>query len=631
MKQESFDPDHFAAIVSKLMVADLGLEHAYQGDARSWKLMYSPLDGWAFKKHYQIVEFLKKYSFEKDLYSRQEIEDMSVKKFMDNQRRLDNHELRLDGPVREIVFRCRGWIDSVLLDYDLDEHLEACYFPKKASVGTSRKNATLSQRWHEGLTGSCEHIEWFSKVYMPWHGHCEAYDASHPESGPKALSELRCVNELQATLVNKTFKSLRMIVPNTALGGLYSNGLGVVLVQRLKDSGYDVKVLPDVHKKLAQVASRTGDSATVDQSLASDNITTELVELLFPFRWAKALMKGRIGTLVVNGDRIETKTMSTMGIGFTFPLQMLVFLGLTHACLSLYQESVGKVRNPRISVFGDDLICPVEIKTLLTETFSQLGLVFNEDKSFWIGPFRESCGGDYYRGLDVRPAYLPRWEGKPRKRLVEAYLYKSFNAVKRRWDVEELPSVFRFILSCITEYCRGEPFVVPPSYGDDSGLKVCVDDLGRYSARLPKRDKHGFLTFDRLTSQISLRLEERHDSYYWERLRISSNNDSSRASPNTGPMDAVVARCGVRSAAGPKKQTGSEVAFTRYINTYLTRTIASEPAVEQIKSVTADEYMRRPFDPKVKWPVPLAQADAIGFDDGAARYEVARSKSSEWV
>lgn len=622
MKQKSFDPDQFAKIVSKLLVADLGLEHCYYGDARTWKMMYTPLDGWAFKKHYQITEFLKKYSFEKDLYSRQEIADMSVEKFMANQRRLDNHVYELDAPVKELVFRARGWIDSVLLDYDLDEHLRACYFPKRASVGTSRKNATLSQRWHEGLTGSHDHVEWFDKVYKPWHGHCVAFDEAHPVGTEESLSEERCVDVLHATLVNKTFKSLRMIVPNTAIGGLYSNGLGAVIVSRLKDSGYDVKVLPDVHKRLAQAASRTGDSATVDQSLASDNITTDLVEMLFPTRWAKVLLKGRIGTLVVNGDRIETKTMSTMGIGFTFPLQMLVFLGLTHACLSLYQEANGKVRNPRISVFGDDLICPVEIKTSLTQAFSQLGLVFNEDKSFWCGPFRESCGGDYYRGLDVRPAYLPRWEGAARKRFVEAYLYKTFNAVRRRWSAEDVPSVVQFILENVRTYCRSEPLVVPPSFGDDAGLKVERSELGLFSERLPKRSQDGFLAFDRLVSKPSLRIENRHDCYYWERLRCSSGDSVGPAVLNTGPMDVAIARR-VFSDLVPKQRNEK--------NDYLIRATRGESAAPVLIDVTEEEYMLRPFDKNVKWPRSIKRRAAIVFEDGSARYESTRSRISEWV
>ena len=622
MEQISFNRDQFAEIVSKLLVADLGLAHQYTGAPRGWKMNYTPLDPYAFKKHYQVTEFLKKYSFEKDLYTPPEVKAMSIEKFLDNQKRIENHVISMSPLVKEIVFRARGWIDHLLGDYDLDEHLQECYFPKKASVGTSRKNATLSYRWQRGITGSQYHLDWFNRVYLPWQSHYDELDSRRPDLS----SEQRVVTELPATLVEKTYKSERMIVPNSGVGGLYSNGIGAVMVKRLRAGGYDVKVLPDVHKRLAQAASRNGHSATVDQTLASDNITTEHVELLLSMRWAKVLLNGRIGTLVIDGTPMETKTMSTMGIGFTFPLQMVIFLGLTHACLDYYRES-GSVENPRISVFGDDLICPVEIRNLLTEVFVSLGFKFNEEKSFWCGPFRESCGGDYYRGFDVRPAYLPRWKGHGSKRSLEAYLYKVYNVIKKRWMLEEVPSTLAFVVDQIQAYCRDKPFVVPPSFGDDSGLRLTLSEIHKMDLRYPKRDEHGTYYFDRLGFIASLKEEKNHDYYYWERLRLSANNDSCFTGPSSGPVDTVVDRDRLRSARESTRRwtvVTARKSIVDRIKKHRNREIP-EPTIFLVDFA---ELERRTVG---KTPHGFkGQRDVIVLNDDVQRYETTRSSLCIW-
>lgn len=524
----AFDPDKFATIVSQRLVADLGLEGQYFGPPRQWQRTWTPLDPVVFKKHYQVTEFLKKFSFSKDEYTPLEVEEMTKEKFLANQQRIGTFEPDMSDLVRDALFRAKGWIENLLGDYDLEEHLQMCYWPKRSSVGCPRTKATLGNRWMQGLTGSRYHLDWFERIYMPFHTQCDDHNDRHPPGSEFCFGELLEVDALHAVLVNKTYKSKRMILPNTGIGGLYTNGLGAVIVKRLNQHGYDVRKLPDRHKVLARRASYNGDSATVDQTLASDNITTWLLEKSFPLRWAKALLAGRIGRIELDGVTHETKTLSTMGIGYTFPVQMVLFLGLAHASLSIYQETFGKVRNPTISVFGDDLICPVEIKNILTDVFESLGLLINEEKSFWCGPFRESCGGDYFRGLDVRPAYLPRWEGSvDRKRSVEAYLYKTYNAVMRRWTEDELPTTVQFILSQLKMLCRENPYVVPPSFGDDTGLKVSLDQLATSDLRAPKRDIHGSFKFDRLENIPATQNERFQDAHYWESLRRSFSDDCS--------------------------------------------------------------------------------------------------------
>jgi hypothetical protein len=60
------------------------------------------------------------------------------------------------------------------------------------------------------------------------------------------------------------------------------------------------------------------------------------------------------------------------------------------------KDQIGKVR-----VYGDDIICPSTQALAVAELLEAFGLRVNQHKSFWRGFFRESCGKEYFKGLDV--------------------------------------------------------------------------------------------------------------------------------------------------------------------------------------------------------------------------------------
>jgi hypothetical protein len=428
-----------------------------------------------------------------------------------------------------VVFFAKGWLQEILKEYDLDEHLEECYFPHKASVGNGLSRSTLCAKWTTGLTGSSYHCAWFTNVYKRWHGHAIGDEHSNPLH----------VGVLQATLVPKRWNQRRLICPNTAIGGLYSNGLGRVLEGRLRKAGYDIKNLQDVHRILARKASKFGQLATIDQSNASDNISVALCKRLLPFRWFDVLNNGRLNLIQFGaGEPVHMETMSTMGIGFTFPLQTLIFLSLAHGCLNLFTEQGNSVTDGTISCFGDDLIVPKELKDLVTTTFSELGLIINQSKSFWIGPFRESCGGDYYQGTDVRPAFCPTG-GKLTRNEYLSFSCKLFNALKRRWEFDEI----RLTLETILEHFRSlnwDPFVVPPHFGDDAGLKLSLQEIEELGLRMPVRNKHGTFSFKRFRKTGSQIRITYHEYYYWRTLQHSRGFYSASPIGLYGPLDPLI-------------------------------------------------------------------------------------------
>lgn len=56
-----------------------------------------------------------------------------------------------------------------------------------------------------------------------------------------------------------------------------------------------------------------------------------------------------------------------------------------------------------VYVYGDDVIVPKDYALHVQPALEAVGLLVNVNKSFYKGPFRESCGGDYINGVEVSP------------------------------------------------------------------------------------------------------------------------------------------------------------------------------------------------------------------------------------
>jgi len=141
--------------------------------------------------------------------------------------------------------------------------------------------------------------------------------------------------------------------------------------------------------------------STIDLSSASDTITVELVKYLLPKLWFELLNDARTDAVEYEGVSHLSTSFSTMGNAFTFPLQCLIFASLTRACIN-----ASDCKDKDWRVYGDDIIIPSSASLLLLETLRFVGFIPNRSKSYITGFFRESCGGDFIRGEDVRPVYL---------------------------------------------------------------------------------------------------------------------------------------------------------------------------------------------------------------------------------
>lgn len=143
--------------------------------------------------------------------------------------------------------------------------------------------------------------------------------------------------------------------------------------------------------------------STIDLASASDTIATEVVKLLLPSDWFAFLSDLRHESGMLGDQRLVYEKFSAMGNGFTFPLESMIFWAVSKAA----QEVEGiPVTHNDIAVYGDDIIVRLRGAHLTIQALTFLGFSVNTEKSFLEGPFKESCGCDYFQGHDVRPIHL---------------------------------------------------------------------------------------------------------------------------------------------------------------------------------------------------------------------------------
>lgn len=155
-----------------------------------------------------------------------------------------------------------------------------------------------------------------------------------------------------------------------------------------------------INRSLARVGSIHNELSTLDLSSASDSVSREIVYSLLPVSWFTLLDSVRSPITIIDGEEHQNEMFSSMGNGFTFELESLLFYVITLA-VAEFLDIPGIV-----SIYGDDIICPRGISASLSWVLNYLGFQVNPDKSHVEGPFRESCGGHYYNGFDITPFYL---------------------------------------------------------------------------------------------------------------------------------------------------------------------------------------------------------------------------------
>jgi len=185
--------------------------------------------------------------------------------------------------------------------------------------------------------------------------------------------------------------------------------------------------------ELARQGSIDGTLSTIDLSDASDRVSLSLFEHVFSRfpRFVAYCKASRSATVDTGHGVINLRKFASMGSTVTFPVEALVFTAIlvmsVMECDGLGLSSVRAIaRRPGLRVYGDDIIVPTIYCPKLFENLERFGLKVNQNKSFFSGSFRESCGMDYYKGIQVQPVYQRKHLPQNRHHVEEIISLSSF-------------------------------------------------------------------------------------------------------------------------------------------------------------------------------------------------------------
>ncbi len=261
-----------------------------------------------------------------------------------------------------------------------------------ATTNVKKRWASVTRKFSETLACSEELVPYLSEVLYE----LPTLLPFEEEVGQVPVE----IHHGQLVFVPKNARTYRSVVVEPMLNTMCQAGIGDHLRRVLLRSGIDIRD-QSRNQRSAREGSLTGALATLDLSSASDTISLELVAFLLPLDWFMFLKRFRTPTVTCSDPRlpgtIRLQKFSSMGNGYTFPLETLIFYALTWAASH---------RRDTVTAYGDDIICHTSDVVSVISLLETCGFSVNSKKSYVEGPFRESCGADYYKGVNIRPFYV---------------------------------------------------------------------------------------------------------------------------------------------------------------------------------------------------------------------------------
>lgn len=164
-----------------------------------------------------------------------------------------------------------------------------------------------------------------------------------------------------------------------------------------------------VHRELARKASIDRSQATLDLKEATDRLRFSVVSTITQnsplYRECTRTLRAEtyVSDGLPSGNLIK---YANMGSGLCFPTLGMVAYIAAITSLSEFRAKPSLEDDQSVFVYGDDIICRARDYHRVTRGLERIGLKVNQNKSFVRGCFRESCGGDYLKGVPVAPVRL---------------------------------------------------------------------------------------------------------------------------------------------------------------------------------------------------------------------------------
>lgn len=359
--------------------------------------------------------------------------------------------IRSNAVLRDILYLAKEKIASILGEIDTAHYVDLCSFGPGSSTSIPRRKAHPSNKYLSAdVTASAStFVSWFFQ------------DAGFPR--PK----FNLVEYSRVEFVPKNFKSDRIIAVEPDWNIFFQKGAGKMIRKCLRKVGIDLDRQSEFHGWLSRLASLDGSHATLDLTSASDTVATCLLRFLLPDKWFIFLNSLRTNCVKLGDEMIYVRKFSSMGNGFTFELESLVFYALAYA------TAAKTGTRGSVSVFGDDIIIPTGAVKQFEIVLQQCGFILNPEKSYSTGLFRESCGYHFFDGWDCKPLYIKNELNHDSER------FKFCNALRRLTHrlhaTDVLSHAYRDTYTrCVRSIRR--KFYIPDGYGD-GGLVSYFDEV----------------------------------------------------------------------------------------------------------------------------------------------------------
>lgn len=425
----------------------------------------------------QFALLVRKYPWKPDSV-KTDPEAVAIRKFFTAEhrcKRLNRKFFLYDNyrsPLESYLSKMRGFIRYTIGDEPpLERILGSSGFGAGASLGV-HGNAThlarkiLADKWTV-TPGATTYSYWaicmnphLRDLLLESKDHISCLDWSTAKARYDSKAQYVANNKL--AFVPKTAKTHRAIAVEPLLNGFVQKGADLFMRKCLKRIGIDLSD-QELNQRMARQGSLPDQEdpfVTIDLSSASDSISIGVVKSLLPPDWFDFLNRIRSHRYELNGKLYTYHKFCSMGNGFCFPLETLIFTAI------LISADCGRPGTD-FSVYGDDIVVRQSKAALVLRLLKALGFEPNRDKTFLEGPFRESCGSDWFGGVDVRPYTLDYALDS-----LEA-LYKWLNLSRRNIMTSMFfEGTHDYILSWIPHRYR---FFRPHKGNPDSGIDAWAD------------------------------------------------------------------------------------------------------------------------------------------------------------
>lgn len=361
-------------------------------------------NAWSFQKDYLCSEYFSKY---KGLSTGLDVKAVALRSFATNESvchstniRLREARLRGFSPrVEAVMFTAKRKIATLLGTCDFEKWSPYCKWGPGATYSLKGVDAHLDNKIREDrMSITAAALPYFRRVISDDYAWLSSRGVD--ASGPCCLlnGDVEVVEGCRVTTVPKNAKTERTIAIEPTLNQFLQGGIGGYIRRRLKRTGIDLN--DQVPNQTGAREALTRRLATVDLKAASDTVSMEVVYDLLPLDWVLLMdcLRSRKYQMPDGSWHLFEK-FSTMGNGFTFELESLIFWALSSAVL----EVLGL--KEQVLVYGDDIIIADKALPLLIDVFTECGFTVNSEKTHFDSAFRESCGKHFFAGCDVTPVY----------------------------------------------------------------------------------------------------------------------------------------------------------------------------------------------------------------------------------